>query len=54
MKVYVVMGNDFPDAVFSDAAAAERYIAGKNQETKTIPSRRVYWRAYAFLLDAVK
>lgn len=52
MKVYVVMGNDYPDCVFSDEGAADRYVKAKTVENKrsmeTGYSRRVYWRVYLF------
>ena len=49
MSVYVVMGNDFPDAVFDNEAAAEAYCEARraqNAESGT----RVYWRFYVFPL----
>jgi hypothetical protein len=54
MQVYVVMGNDFPDAVFSTQDAADDYVARRKLEDN--PSgdgwfRRVHWRHYNFELD---
>jgi hypothetical protein len=46
MEVWVVMGNDFPDAVFSTEAAADAYCAMQ----KGINSR-IYWRSFDFVLD---
>lgn len=50
MKVYVIMGNDFPEAVFKNEKDAEEFCEGKREEDK---ARRgygpgVYWRSYAF------
>lgn len=46
-KVWVVMGNDYPEAVFATEAAANAFI-----DTKPKPAnmweRRIYWRAYEF------
>lgn len=47
MKVYVVMGNDFPDCVFSTEAAAEAYCESKKAERRE-GYRRIYWRVYEF------
>ena len=44
--VYVVMGNDYPGAVFTNLAVAERYCVERVSENK-----RVFWRAHAFVLD---
>lgn len=56
MKVFVVMGNDYPDAVFWHESAANRYVEDKKREDKvrqrdagTIFSR-IYWRVYDFEL----
>ena len=56
-KVYVVMGNDNPDSVFSNEALADAYVANRKAEDN--PSgdgmyRRIYWRAYEFELDRSK
>lgn len=48
MRVYVVMGNDFPDAVFSSESEADAYCARQRTEN---PKSRVYWRSYDFVLD---
>lgn len=45
--VFVVMGNDFPDAVFDTEEAAERYCAEK---ITTVSGHRIYWRVYDFAL----
>ena len=46
-KVYVVMGNDYPDAVFLDEKKAKEYCAVKKAKNK--PGERiVYWRYYEF------
>lgn len=47
MKVYVVMGNDFPDSVFKEEKDAETYCDEKRKANK--PGQRViYWRVYDF------
>ena len=50
MKVWVIMGNDYPDSVFALEEAAEKYIAGKkaerSAEARGLP--RIYWRSYEF------
>jgi hypothetical protein len=52
MKVYVIMSNDFPDAVFDNTAATEKYIEEKKSvqmnAKKTGPF--IYWRSYEFEL----
>jgi hypothetical protein len=57
MKVWVVMGNDFPDAVFKSEAAAEKYCADKkaanHKDRQSGHGRMIYWRSYDFdLRDA--
>lgn len=52
--VHVVMGNDYPESVFSEEAAARRYVLAKTQEQRVksakerTPSPRVYWSMYSF------
>lgn len=50
MKVFVVMGNDYPAAVFSDIGAAEAYCNRRSKENKD-GYTRVYWRVYDFDLN---
>lgn len=53
-KVYIVMGNDFPDAVFSNKTKAEEYVEKKKTETPKFPltgTARIYWRCYEFELN---
>jgi hypothetical protein len=50
MVVYVVMGNDYPDAVFKEQSAAEAYCLAKNSENRK-GQRRIYWRFYSFELQ---
>lgn len=56
--VHVVMGNDFPSAVFSTEALAEAYckrMGGANADPRgPQPQRRIYWRHYKFELDKDK
>lgn len=55
MQVWVVMSNDYPDAVFSNEAAAQAYCWQKTKENEkdmvTGNSRKIYWRAYDFVLN---
>lgn len=48
MRVYVVMGNDYPEAVFSTPSAAEAFCRKKKAERE---DRRIYWRDYDFVVD---
>lgn len=54
-EVHVVMGNDYPDSVFSTAEAAEKYCAERRAADKkrnNLEGKRfyptVYWRVYSF------
>jgi hypothetical protein len=55
MKVYVIMGNDYPGAVFDNEAAADRFIALKKAENDKNMSQgmggKIYWRKYEFKLN---
>lgn len=55
MKVWVIMGNDYPDAVFTTKASAEAYCAQKRvdneREVKHHTQRKIYWRAYEFTVQ---
>lgn len=46
-KVFVVMGNDYPDAVFSEEAVAEAFCKMR----RAVPGSRINWRVYDFELD---
>lgn len=46
--VFVVMGNDFPDSVFSTQEQADAFCAMKRAE----PKSRICWRVYDFAVDA--
>lgn len=53
MKVWVVMGNDYPAAVCASAQAAEIFIDGKKSEDEERKRSegggpRIYWRSYEF------
>lgn len=53
MKVHVVMGNDYPAAVFDDDKLAAAFIEkmdGPSNKTKFGHSR-IHWRAYEFELN---
>lgn len=56
MKVYVIMGNDYPDAVFSDKVVASAYCEKRKKEpaNNTYDTPRIYWRSYEFALDEKK
>jgi len=51
MRIYVVMKNDFPEAVFSKADSASDYIA---VQPKHINGRRLYWHMHSFVLDMME
>lgn len=52
MKVFVVMGNDFPDAVFDSEQTATAYCDAKRKEPKVIGfGPRIYWCLYEFELN---
>lgn len=55
MKVWVIMGNDYPDAVIGSEEEAKDYIDKKKKEDiqkreKAMPGYgpRIYWRSYEF------
>lgn len=52
MKIWVVMGNDFPDAVFDTEAGAKQYCKDKRDANKAhrekMPGPTIYWRSYEF------
>lgn len=52
MKVWVIMGNDFPDAVLESEEAADKYINHKKELTKRkmeiLGGSMIYWRSYEF------
>lgn len=50
-KVFVIMGNDFPDAVFSQEPDAAAYVARLNSTAAIQGYARIYWRHYEFPLD---
>lgn len=55
--VWVVMGNDYPEAVFSSNKLAQEYCDRKKKENekdiKRGTSRTIYYRPYGFMVDAV-
>ena len=54
MKVYVIMGNDYPDAVFRRKDEAEAYVEKKKKEDEIQQRQghgRIYWRVYDFDLQ---
>jgi hypothetical protein len=55
MKVWVIMGNDFPDAVFDSEEAAQRYCTTKMNDPANMRKHgtpRIYWRYYEFKLQS--
>ncbi|TDR34709.1 hypothetical protein [Aquamicrobium defluvii] len=54
MKVFVVMGNDFPAAVFTTEQAAQLCCeeeSAKNEKRKRDGYGAIYWRVYSFDLQ---
>lgn len=49
-KVFIVMGNDFPDAVFSTKAAAENYCT-ERRKAKLRGTPTIHWCVYEYVLD---
>lgn len=52
--VYVIMGNDYPEAVFSNEDVAKAFIAKmKPRPGEGTPADpvRIHWRYYPFELD---
>lgn len=48
MTVYVIMGNDYPEAVFSLYSDAAAFIAEKQKANVEL---RINWRSYSFNLN---
>ena len=53
MRVHVVMGNDYPEAVFTDEGKAHAFCERKRVESEKKHSGRsmIYWRVNDFELD---
>jgi hypothetical protein len=54
MMVYVVMGNDYPAAVFDNESDAAAYCLRKKVEgekRRADGNSVIYWRAYGFPLN---
>jgi hypothetical protein len=56
-KVWVIMGNDFPECAFDSEAKADAYVAEKKEEERLKAEKkergygmRIYWRHYEFEL----
>lgn len=50
MRVFVLMGNDYPGGVFANEVEADE--ACKELTVKdNVPGRRIYWRLYPFELQ---
>lgn len=55
MKVYVIMGNDYPDAVVSSQQLADEYIEARKVVDKALNiGPKIYWRSYEFIIDEIK
>lgn len=58
MKLYVIMGNDFPSGVMDDEAKAAAFCTNRMdaQRDPQHPhvSPRIYWRYYEFELNKVE
>ncbi len=55
-RVFVVMSNDYPDAVFDDKLSAETYCEEENAADKLEvagpnPRGRIFYRVYTFELN---
>lgn len=54
MKVYVIMGNDYPECVYAKKTDADAYVEDKKREQKKMTPEqhgsRIYWRSYEFEL----
>lgn len=52
MKVFVIMSNDFPDAVFAEERLAEQYCKEANEAPENqrpgSTARRIYYRVFGF------
>lgn len=55
--VYVIMGNDFPEAVFDSQQKADDFVMAAEKADKAAraamlfgsgPRQRIHWRAHAF------
>jgi hypothetical protein len=58
MIAYVVMGNDYPDAVFSQSEEAAAYCTKQREKEEERNKRegrkfyaKIYWRVWAFEID---
>lgn len=53
MKTFVVMGNDFPDAVFASEDLAEAYCVEQRKLNGKNTTPHIYWKVYAFDLQGL-
>lgn len=51
-RVFVVMGNDYPDAVFAKWVDASTYCDQQNQKPIE-DARKIHWRVYSFDLQQI-
>lgn len=58
MNVWVIMGNDYPEAAFSKEVDAKAYCLHQTEanaiDMQQGTSRKIYYRAYPFTLDNIK
>ena len=56
MIVYVVMGNDYPAAVFANEQGAQQYcvekVRAEAERQRYASATRIHWRYYDFVLQA--
>lgn len=55
MKMFVIMGNDFPEGICSTEEKAKAVVVLKKAEEQglTYDHPRIYWRHYEFDVDAL-
>lgn len=53
MKIWVIMGNDYPEAICSSQEKADRKINALkvDQFRRYGPDTRIHWRSYEFTVD---
>ena len=58
MKLYVIMGNDYPAGVMDNETAADALCQSRMDEQKKglkpYEMPRIFWRAYAFDLNELE
>jgi len=55
MKMFVIMANDFPEAVFDDENKAKAFVVAMNasdrRRCESLHATRIYWKCYEFELN---